>query len=139
MFKLAVPAMAAALFVSTTFAATPAAAQRASDCGQLAEADGKTFTYVQQNSGDSAAVMAGVVNAAIQNVQAAVPVTLSDLAANVSVVCVSDSLNNNHLEILKNIDVDVIKDITIGDVNVLAIDTINNKVYVAPADLTFGS
>jgi hypothetical protein len=122
------------LFVSTTFAVTPAAAQRASDCGQLSDPGGDTtFTYVQQNSGDSAAILAGLINAMIKNVQ--VPVTVADVLNNntVSVVCVTDSLNNNHLEILKNIDIDVIDDISIGDVDVLAID--GTRVYVAPVNL----
>ena len=57
-------------------------------------------------------MLTGLVNAAIQNVEADVPVTLQNVQAPISVVCVTDSLNGNHLEILKNIDVDVIDDIT---------------------------
>ena len=39
---------------------------------------------------------------------------------NISVVCVTDSLNSNHLEILKNINVDVIDNVTVAGVNVLS-------------------
>lgn len=85
--------------------------------------------------------MSGLVNAALQNTELDVPVTLQGLAANVSVVCVTDSLNSNHLEILKNIDIDVIDDVTIGqvlgDVNVLAIDTGGSIIYVAPTNAGF--
>ena len=121
--------------------APTASAQPASDCGQLANSAGQTFTYTDKNRSNSGAVMSGLVNAALQNTELDVPVTLQGLAANVSVVCVTDSLNSNHLEILKNIDIDVIDDVTIGqvlgDVNVLAIDTGGSIIYVAPTNAGF--
>jgi hypothetical protein len=134
-------ALLAASILGVSAFASPANAQPASDCGQLADSAGHTFTYTDRNRSNSAAVMSGLVNAALQNTELDVPVTLQGLAANVSVVCVTDSLNGNHLEILKNIDVDVIEDVTIGqvigDVNVLAIDTDGSIIYVAPQDFAF--
>jgi len=138
LLRTASAAAAAAMLLGTTLVAEPASAQGSSDCGQLANSGDQTFTYIDQNRSNSAQHLAGLINAAISNVEATVPVTLQNLQANVSVVCVSDSLNNNHLEILKNINVDVIDDVTIGDVNVLAIDVSRNLVYVAPATLNIG-
>ena len=142
LFRSATTALLSASLLGVSMFASPANAQPASDCGQLANSAGNTFTYTDQNRSNSAAVMSGLVNAALQNVELDVPVTLQGLAANVSVVCVTDSLNSNHLEILKNIDIDVIDDVTIGqvigDVNVLAIDTGGSVIYVAPQDFAFG-
>ena len=139
--RLAVSGVATALLLGASVLAAPAGAQRASDCGQLVNQQdaAQTFTYTEQNRSNSGQVLAGLINAAIQNVR--VPVTaanIGQLGANVSVVCVNDALNNNHLEILKDIDIDVIDDVTIGDitalnnVNILAIDLSRNVVYVAP-------
>jgi phage tail sheath gpL-like len=113
---------------------------------QLTSVPGATFTYLDRSGrSDSAAVLTGLINAAIQNVEADVPVTVPLTGNNISVVCVTDSLNGNHLEILKDINVDVIDNVTVAGVNVLSslnvLSVANNGslVYVAPQGFTVGS
>src|SRR5688572_17310677 len=140
--------MLAASIVSVSLFASPANAQRASDCGQLANVPGATFVSADQSGrSDSGAVLAGVVNAAVQNVASDLHVleTVALTGTNISVVCVTDTLNGNHLEILKNLDVDVIDNVTVAGVNVLSnlnvLSIANNGslVYVAPQGFTFAN
>lgn len=139
MFRSATTAMLAASIVGVSVFASPANAQRASDCGQLTDSSNR-FSYVDEpGRSDSATVLTGLINAAIQNLDVVANVPVN---GNVSVVCVTDSLNGNHLEILKNINVDVIDDVTLTDIDVLNnVDVLaisGNKVYVAPIGLIGG-
>ena len=106
------------------------------------------FTYRDRSRSDSDTVLAGVVNAAVGNILNDVEVVAlnnANVQAPIQVVCVTDSLNNNHLEILKNIlvSVDVIDDVTVNNVsvlngtsvNVLSFDAGGNTLYVAPTTL----
>jgi hypothetical protein len=138
--------MLAASLLGVSVFASPASAQRASDCGQLANAPGTNFSYLDQSGrSDSAAVLTGLVNAAIQNVDADVVANVP-VTANASIVCVTDSLNGNHLEILKNINVDVIDNVTVAGVNVPVLNNVNvlsvanqgGLVYVVPQNFAIG-
>jgi hypothetical protein len=133
---------AAAMLLGAVMA-SPASAQSTGDCGQLNNLPDatQTFTFTDNNRSNSEAVLIGLINAAIQNVEATVPVTVGQLAANVSVVCVTDSLNGNDVRILNGIlnNVDVLNDsqvasgiAALNDVNILSIDTGTNTIYVAP-------
>ena len=141
--RIATSLAAGALMLAAV--AAPAGAKPNDSCGQLVEQPGdQTFSYVDAHGNkESAALLIGLVNAAIQNVDADInALNNTELGANVQVVCITDSLNKNHLEILKDIDVDVIDAVDVvalNDVNVLAVDFDNDLVYVAPADVTIGS
>jgi hypothetical protein len=145
------------LLLGASMISSPVSAQQASDCGQIAEAAGGNVEFSQRNRGDSRTLLIGLVNAAIDNVQAAVNVLNgAALATNVQVVCITDSLNNNDIDIIRDIDVDVLDEadidiavligvlqnlfVDVDDVNILAVVIEENKivtVYVAPANFTF--
>ena len=135
---------AAAILLGTAMVSS-ASAQSTGACGQLNNLPDatQTFTFTDSNRSDSEANLIGLINAAIQNVDATVPVTVGALAANVSVVCVTDTLNGNDVRILNGIlnNVDVLNDsqvasgiAALNDVNILAIDAGTNTIYVAPTN-----
>ena len=138
----AVVCSAAALLLGVSVVAGPVSAQRARGCGQqISQVGEQTFTFTNSNRSHSEQDLIGVINAAIQNVQATVPVTVQNLGANVSVVCLTDTLNGNDIRILNGIlnNVDVLNDAqflngvnVLSDVNILSVDTGSNTIYVVP-------
>ena len=140
-FRRAVAGSAAALVIGAATMVSPASAQ--GGCGQGVQQDGgQTFAFTDSNRSRSEANLIGLINAAIQNVEATIPVTVQDLGANVSVVCLTDTLNGNDVRILNGVlsNVDVLTDsqflnglTVLSDVNILAVDTGNHTIYVVPA------
>jgi hypothetical protein len=138
-FRSAVAGSAAALVIGAATMVSPAGAQGSGACGQSFEQSGQKFSFSDSNRSQSETNLIGVINAAIENVEATIPVTVQSLGANVSVVCLTDTLNGNDTRILNGVlnNVDVLNDSqflnglsVLSDVNILAVDTGSNTIYV---------
>ena len=140
-FRSALAGSAAAVAIGAATLVSPASAQ--GGCGQdVQQGGGQTFTFTDSNRSQSETNLIGLINAAIGNIEATVPVTVQQLGANVSVVCLTDTLNGNDVRILNGVlnNVDVLTDSeflnglnVLSDVNILAVDAGNNTIYVVPA------
>jgi hypothetical protein len=137
-FRSALAGSGAALAIGTATMVSPASAQ--GGCGQsVQQGGGHIFTLSDSNQSQSDAHLIGLIKAAIQNLDVTTPVTVEQLGANVSVVCLTNTLNGDDTRILNGIlnDVDVLNDSqflnglsVLSGVNVLAVDTRNNTIYV---------
>ena len=105
--------VAFAALLSTTVFAAPRAAQRVSDFCQIAAPVADRFTYVATVADRTRAPLSCPGSGQRRNSGCAGGHSISSewcaaTLSNLSVVCVTDALNGNHLEILKNINVDVL-------------------------------